>query len=104
MIDSFGPRAESLVKRKPFAPMIKGMILSILGHAINLLALRLARPEAGQTLVEYSILTGTVALAVVGFLFIMGEAVGGPFLEASKAIQDALKDISAGDEDGGDSL
>jgi Flp pilus assembly pilin Flp len=58
----------------------------------------------GQTLVEYAITTGTVALAVVGFLLIMGEAVGGPFLEASTAIQDALRDISAGDEDGGDSL
>jgi hypothetical protein len=40
----------------------------------------------------------------VGFLFIMGEAVGGPFLEASTAIQDALKNINAGDDDGGDSL
>lgn len=84
--------------------MIKGMTLINLGYAIRLLTLRLGRPEVGQTLVEYSLVTGTVALAVVGFLFIMGEAVGGPFLEASNAIQDALKDISAGDEDGGDSL
>lgn len=84
--------------------MIKGMTLINLGCAIRLLTLRLGRPEVGQTLVEYSLVTGTVALAVVGFLFIMGEAVGGPFLEASNAIQDALKDISAGDEDGGDSL
>ena len=58
----------------------------------------------GQTLVEYAITTGTVALAAVGFLFVMGEAVGGPFLEASEALRDALKDLSAGDGDSGNSL
>jgi Flp pilus assembly pilin Flp len=80
------------------------MSISHLRFAIQLLAARLGRPDVGQTLVEYAITTGTVALAVVGFLFIMGEAVGGPFLEASQGLQDALKDISDDDPDSGDSV
>jgi Flp pilus assembly pilin Flp len=80
------------------------MPLIFLRHAVILISARLNRPELGQTLVEYAIVTATVALAAVGFLFIMGEAVGGPFLEASTAIQDALKDISADDDNAGDSL
>jgi Flp pilus assembly pilin Flp len=80
------------------------MNLYILREALLLVSARLNRPDLGQTLVEYAIVTATVALAAVGFLFIMGEAVGGPFLEASKAIQDALKNIASGDDNSGDSL
>ncbi|HEU0074845.1 MAG TPA: hypothetical protein VFS30_12660 [Dehalococcoidia bacterium] len=80
------------------------MTLSILRNALILISARLNRADLGQTLVEYAIVTATVALAAIGFLFIMGEAVGGPFLEASTAIQDALKDINAGEDDSGDSL
>jgi Flp pilus assembly pilin Flp len=72
--------------------------------AIRLIAGRIGRPEFGQTLVEYAITTGTVALAAVGLLFILGEAVGGPFLEASDALRDALKDISSDKPESGDSV
>jgi Flp pilus assembly pilin Flp len=80
------------------------MVLSNLIFFVRMLAARLGRPEIGQTLVEYAIVTGTVALAAVGFLFIMGQAVGGPFQEASNALADALKDISSGSSDSGDSM
>lgn len=51
---------------------------------------RFRADESGVTAIEYSLILGAIALAIVSIVFTLGDDLAGPFSILSAAIQDSF--------------
>jgi pilus assembly protein Flp/PilA len=57
---------------------------------------RLSREETGATAVEYGLIVGLIAVAIVAVLIILGPQIAGLFTQVSDSIPEGVGSTSAG--------